>query len=155
MGNNPFEDLIKAQRDLEYRLGITEPKETPIYTKSSYTPQYLGTSTAGTTTYTTQAGAYIILGTLIVVYGRIVWTAVTGTGSGKIVLPFAARNTTSLRPTATIWINNFTFGGSWAEALLPEGSTDLLLYTTTSNVGVSALAIEAAGDVAFNISYFL
>lgn len=151
-----LERMTTEIRSLRERVRRLEGHESPEHSFDVYTPTYTGATTAGTTTYTTQAGAWVRVGPLVVVYGRMIWTAATGTGPAQIGLPFAARgDITGLRPAATIWISSFTFGGAWAEALLPEGASKCLLYTTTSNAGVTALNVEAAADIAFNISYFV
>ena len=121
----------------------------------AYTPDYFGATTAGVTTFTTRVAAYVRLGPLVVCYGRMTWTAVTGTGAALArILPVACNATTGLRPTGAFWVNLFTFAGAWTEFLIPEGGTDAVLYTTTTNAAVTVLDIEAAGDIAWNVAFF-
>lgn len=148
-------------RKILQRLGRVEIKASGIggggiVPGGAFTPTYLGATTAGVTTYTTQVGAYIRTGKLVVATGRVTWTAATGTGVAVIGgLPLTSRNTTNLRYPVTLWVSAVTFGGSFVEGLLAENATAFTLYTTTSNVAATQLNVEAAGDIAFRVTYFL
>ena len=59
------------------------------YTESTWTPTIIGSTTAGTGTYTTQAGIYVRVGNMVYISGTVIWTAHTGTGNMLIAgLPF-------------------------------------------------------------------
>src|SRR5262245_2960870 len=113
------DDMIRWMRDNEARLRQTETKEQPgaagpstFYAAAAYTPTYLGETTPGATTYTTQEGSYIRVGNLVLARGRVTWTAATGTGNATISLPFTAASTFAV----TILTNNVTIGAFTAEA---------------------------------------
>lgn len=55
-----------------------------IIAQGSFTPTLEGGTTAGTTTYTTQLGSYVLIGNIVWVNYRIVITAATGTGNVQI-----------------------------------------------------------------------
>jgi hypothetical protein len=121
----------------------------------AFTPTYNG-ATPGVTTYTNQVGAYAQLGDVVFVVGRVTWTATTGTGVAVIGgLPLTSQNTAALRYPAAAWYSAVTFGGSFVEALLAENSTAFTMYTTTTNANATQLNVEAAGDVAFTLVYFI
>jgi len=126
-----------------------------FYQEGTFTPSYDGV-TPGTTTYTTRVGAYVRKGNEVTAVGRLTWTAATGTGVAVLGgLPFTSRNTASLRYPVTLWISAVTFGGSFAMALMAENATVFTLYTTTTNAASTQLNVEAAGDIAFMVTYFL
>ena len=127
-----------------------------FYAENTLTLTYLGATTAGTTTYTTQIGAYVRDGSKVTVVGRLTWTNATGTGVAVIGgLPYTSRNTTNLRYPPSLWVSAVTFGGAFVEALLAENATAFTLYTTTSNAAATQLNIEVAGDIAFVLTYFV
>lgn len=77
---------------------------------TSFTPTLVGGSTAGTTSYSTQAGSYVKVGGLVFVQGNIVITSATGTGSATIGgLPFTI-NASNPNPIGTINLG----GAGWA-----------------------------------------
>lgn len=128
----------------------------PFSEEGTWTPTYLGATTAGTTTYTTQVGAYVRKGNEVTATGRVTWTAATGTGVAVLGgLPFTSRNTTNLRYPVTLWMSAITFGGSFVMGLLAENATAFTLYTTTTNAASTQLNVEAAGDIDFTITYFI
>lgn len=61
-----------------------------LFDAATYAPDYYGATTAGATTYTTQTGSYVRIGSVVHVWGYLVWTAATGTGNARISLPFTA-----------------------------------------------------------------
>ena len=146
-------DDIRALWDEVWRVRSSAMGLT--YEESTFTPTYNG-ATPGTTTYTAQVGAYIRVGNMVTCTGRVTWTATTGTGVAVIGgLPFTSQNTTSLRYPVVLWVSAVTFGGSFVMGLLAENAVAFTLYTTTSNVAASQLNVEAAGDIAFQVTYFI
>lgn len=87
----------------------------------TWTPTVVGSSTAGTTTYTAQIGHYTKIGSLVIVQFNVSYSAATGTGVLLIQgLPFTINNTTNSAPSGTIAIN--AAGLTW-----PTGSTTVAL----------------------------
>ena len=123
---------------------------------TSFTPTYLGATSAGVTTYTTQLGIYAQFGSVVIATGRLTWTNATGTGVAVIGgLPATSVNTTNLRYPIIGWYSAITFGGSFVEALLAENASAFTMYTTTTNANATQLNIEVAGDLAFTLVYFV
>jgi hypothetical protein len=61
------------------------------YEEGSFTPTIVGATTAGTGTYTTQAGRYTKVGNLVHAALECQWTAHTGTGNMRVAgLPFTS-----------------------------------------------------------------
>src|SRR5947207_5568197 len=104
------EAIARQIEDIQRRLDQLEATSTIYYAKGTYLPTYLGTTTPGVTTYTTQEGYYTRIGNLVFVNGLVVWTAATGTGSGLISLPFILdvnrpRATGAVRTSAVTFAN--------------------------------------------------
>lgn len=67
-----------------------------VSTSGSFTPSVVGTSTAGTASYTQQVGTYVKIGKFVICNFGIVYTGHTGTGSMRITnLPFSSSNSGS------------------------------------------------------------
>lgn len=123
------------------------------YADTTYTPTYGGLTTSGTTTYTTQQGNYLRIGSLIVTQFEVTWTAATGTGVAFISLPFTARAT--LEFAMPIYPSNITYAGGPPYALVNTGTNYLVLGTPTSNAATATLAVEAAGTVFGTAIFFI
>lgn len=124
--------------------------------RGSWTPTYFGLTTAGTTTYTMQEGRYAVHGSVVELWGRVTWTAATGTGQAVIGgLPFAVPSIGNLFYPAALWVSDVTFGGSGVQLLGWPGQPQLRLYTLSSNATSTAINIEAAGDIIFNVRYLM
>jgi hypothetical protein len=151
-------DMISLMRANEDRLRQTETKEVPgasgqntFYAQSTYTPAYLGETTPGATTYTTQEGSYARIGNVIVARGRVTWTAATGTGNATISLPFATASVVAV----TIMTNNVTIGTFTAEAFAAAGASVFRLFTPANNAAGAFVQMEAAGDIIFQATYLI
>ena len=140
---------------LEKALGIAKTRETVYTLAASYTPTYTGGTTAGTTTYTQQVGEYRRIGPVVVVAGRVAWTAATGTGQARISLPIAAANISGMQWAASLWTSGVTYGGGPPQAQVTTTTDYLALWTPTSNATIAAVLMEAAGDIIFTVSYFV
>jgi len=67
------------------------------YEEGTFSPTIIGTSTAGTVSYTIQVGAYLKIGRLVYISTYIVWTSGTGTGSLQFGnLPFTATSSPTI-----------------------------------------------------------
>lgn len=120
----------------------------------TYTPTYLGGTTPGTTTYSIQVGRYRMLAdNLCWVYGRVDWTAATGTGIVRVSLPFTARNIANFLQTFSGYIIGVTFAASGILFAVSPNDNAVVLNSPTSNGGSSLVAIEAAGTIVFEGVY--
>jgi hypothetical protein len=128
------------------------------YEEGTWVPTAVGGTTAGTTTYTTQVGAYIRIGSCVHVIGTFTYSAATGTGIITLGgLPFTIKNTSNLLPTGSAVTSSSTI--TW-----PVGTTSLaiqgLVNTTTAKfaccgtgVGDASVQMANAGTT-FNFSFF-
>jgi hypothetical protein len=137
-----IDQILKRLDDLEAQSKIN-------YIKGTYTPTYLGATSAGVTTYTTQVGFYTKIGRVVFFCGRVIWTAATGTGSAIVSIPFTSDPTTNMRPTVTIYPTNITFAnGSITSHIAPNTAFFVMLSPATNAAG-TVVAVEAAGDLIF------
>jgi len=143
-------DLLK-QRRTERRIGQTEVIERPGVA-STYTPTYLGLTTAGTTTYSLQSGNWVRLGPIVIASGIVIWTAATGTGNAIISLPFTS-DATYGDARGSLWTDSVTIGAFTPYALLNANNAYFRLFTPANNAASTAIAVEAAGDIRFTIAY--
>lgn len=122
------------------------------YDKSTYTPTYLGGTTAGVTTYTFQDGAWTRKGREVTVRGQVAWSAATGTGNAQISLPFAASGGNF---TGDLYVNGVTFAAGTPQMLLGSGNSFFTMGSPATNAGPTTVAIEAAGNVIWTVTYFI
>jgi hypothetical protein len=115
------------------------------YEEGTFTPTIIGTTTAGTGTYSNQIGRYTKIGRGVFFIVNIQWTAHTGTGSMKIGgLPFTS--SADNNPTPSISSNNLTLpADSILRALVAFSGTEITLLSSPTGGG-------ANGSVAMDTS---
>lgn len=123
--------------------GVTTP---PFNT---YTPTYVGLSTAGTTTYTTQDGWYTRLANVIFFNGRVIWTNATGTGTAVVSLPFTSNATTGMRYAINVYTTNVTFANGSIQATIAPNVAFFSMQSPATNAAGTVLTVETAGDIIF------
>lgn len=122
---------------------------------TAWTPTYYGSTAAGVTTYTTQAGLYVRIGSLVIAQGYVVWSAVTGTGNARLGLPLTAVNTSNIFYPVSLWYASVTYTNAVLGLIRPNTAQFELWTSTGSNAASSQIGIEAAGEVAFVATYFV
>ena len=155
MSDDPFADLIQEQLALDRRLSITEVKETPIYASGTYAPTYLGQAVAGATTYTIQEGSWVRIGRKVQVWGRVAWSAATGTGAAIISIPKTAIFTRVTRFPVLIYPVNLTFANGSVVGVIDSATSAVyfVMNSPATNAAGTAVAVEAAGDLSFSTEY--
>lgn len=147
-------NLIRSLRAIGRVADRAAAKSVPIMS-GTYTPTYLGSATAGVTTYTTQQGAWVRKGKEITVTGTIVWSAATGTGNAQISLPFTSANVTNQNFSGSVRTVNVTFANGTPQILLQANNNFFILQSPLTNAASATVAMEAAGNIVFTITYFL
>ena len=140
------EQFTRKIDEILRRLDALEATAHINYSKGTYSPTYLGGTTAGATTYSVQQGTWIRIGNVIIVTGNVTWTAVTGTGNAQISLPF----TPSARGAGALWIQNVTFANS-TPTIQIASQAFFLMYSPLTNAAGAIVQMEAAGDVRFTL----
>ena len=123
----------------------------------TFTPTYFGSTTAGTTTYTTQTGNYTKIGNTVYYSMRVTWTNATGTGSPRFGgLPFTA-NATAMGNASISYIDNFALTAANVPLvyLIPNTTTIALYQTPTGGGALSSPAIDIAADILISGFYFV
>lgn len=120
---------------------------TAFYAEGTYTPTYLGGTTPGVTTFTTQEGAYTRIGSIILFNVRITWTAATGTGNAQVSLPFTPSTTTSGGFVVGVWASGLTFANNNVAGRIITGQAFFTFQSLLTNAAGGVSAVEAAGDV--------
>ena len=127
----------------------------PAAQQGVFTPDVIGTTTAGVATYAAngQMGRWARMGNLVFVWGLLNWTAHTGTGNLRIAgLPFPCANVTGMRfniailPGVLTYVNdiigNINAGQDWIEPRT---------YVTGANT--SLIPMDTAANMQFNGFY--
>lgn len=151
---------LRQQRDIVRRLEQTQVKEVPggisgfstFYDAGTYTPTYVGGTTAGATTYSLQQGEWIRIGGLVVASGVVVWTAATGTGNARISLPFASK---AISFSGSASLSGVTFTNSTPTVEIGSGNIFFQLRSPLTNAAGALVQVEAAGTITFTATYFM
>jgi hypothetical protein len=120
------------------------------YEEGTFTPTIVGTSTAGTGTYTTQVGRYTKIGNRVYFTAYIVWTAHTGTGNMRAsALPFTSNSTANNFNAVSVWNANIALTASnLLTAYVEVNSTSVTLTQYPVGGGASAaVPIDTAASL--------
>lgn len=136
------------RRLLALERAAREPKgELLTYATAAYTPTYLGAATPGTTTYTTQVGAYTRIGNVVFFTAYVVWTAATGTGVAVVSLPFTSANVTNQRFAVSVFTSSVTFANSGVQGVILPNTTRVQFASPLTNAASTDINVEAAGSL--------
>lgn len=119
----------------------------------TYTPTYLGSTTAGVTTYSTQTGAYVRIGPLVVATGTVVWTAATGTGNALISLPVTSANA-GQSYSGSLRVAGVTYANDTPQMQIGANQAFFTMRSPLTNAAETVVQMEAAGNVIFTATYF-
>ena len=130
----------------------TDPNTLDDYEEGTFTPVVIGTTTAGTGTYTTQVGRYTKIGNTVNFSAYIAITAHTGTGNIRIQgLPFGV--SAALSQPCSILVTNLTFSGQLC-VFVGNSSSSIYVYQCVSNAVVSEVPIDTSFGIWVNGTYF-
>jgi hypothetical protein len=124
------------------------------YEQGTWTPVLIGSTSAGTGTYTTQAGTYTKIGNRVLITLQLRWTAHTGTGTMAInSLPFS---TASVTPSG--YLSNFASLTSPANEIkqfyVNLSSTRIELESVpVAGGGTTALAMDTDAGLTITFHY--
>lgn len=122
----------------------------------TFTPVVIGTTTAGTGTYTSQIGRYQLIGNRCHFQIYLSWSAHTGTGNMRLDgLPFTSNTTTNTFSSVPTWQNNIALTASNVlQAIILNNSTQIALYQYAAGGGSTSLVpVDTAGDIAISGSF--
>jgi hypothetical protein len=147
-----IEGLLRRLKRIEDRLDRGMP-EVPTYATGTWTPTYVGGTTAGVTTYAQQVGNYTRKGNEITATGYVNWTAATGTGQARLSLPFTSAAGSFRYVPVSIWVYNVTFAHGTPQGLLFPSTAYVTLWSPRTNNTSVQVDVEAAGEIAFQATY--
>jgi len=127
------------------------------YEEGNFTPTIVGTTTAGTGTYTIQVGRHTKIGRSVNIQFRVQWSAHTGTGNMTIRgLPFTALNVTNAHAAVTFgYVANvaYTAGATPMGFISPNTSTITLQQMPSGGGAMAAVPLDVAGDYIISANY--
>jgi hypothetical protein len=126
------------------------------YEEGVWTPVLIGTTVAGTGTYTTQEGKYTKVGNLVTFQMGLNWSAHTGTGTMQIQgLPFTT-SATGLG-VATVYVSDVaSSAGTFIECFVSTSTTDIRLREVATGGGTAAaVAMDTAGTMFISGHYYV
>lgn len=135
------------------QIAVADANTLDDYEEGTFTPTVVGTSTAGSGTYSTQVGRYTKVGNLVAFTVTLEWSAHTGTGDIRISgLPFTSANVTGMYPALSVWADSLTFSGQLA-ARINAGATTFDLQSIATGAAAAAVAIDTAAAVTLSGIY--
>ena len=137
-------------------VASADPNTLDDYEEGTWTPTIIGSSTAGTATYTTRVSDYVKIGKQVTFNTYIDWSAGTGTGSLQVAgLPFTVGS--NYYSVCIGYIDRVTFPAlSIATAYAFQGATRIEFYTQTTGGGaVASIAYDGVGAFMLTGTYFI
>lgn len=122
------------------------------FEESTFTPVVEGSTTPGVGTYSVQFGRYQKVGNWVHFRIQFTWTA--HTGSGNIVvsgLPYTAHATRT--SAVSLMVGGITYSGDSLGAIVVNSTDTILLYTYSSGVALSGVALPSTGNLYYAGSY--
>jgi hypothetical protein len=126
------------------------------YEEGTWTPTVIGTTVAGTATYTLQLGRYTKIGNIVNLYFACAWSSGTGTGNLRISgLPFSAINGTSSSyfPTGMLAGNNLTFSVNTPVVSVVNNSALIEISQMSSGANNVKVAYDSSANINASITY--
>ena len=123
------------------------------YEEGTFTPTVIGTSTAGTATYSTQLGKYTKVGRLVTVEIYVNWSSGTGTGSLTVGnFPFTIGS--NVYGAASIWAEISLTASNYLSNRMLTGGTRVDLFNAPVGGGVTnPVAYQASGSIMITATY--
>jgi hypothetical protein len=126
------------------------------YEEGTFTPTIIGTTTAGTGTYTVQVGRYTKIGNRVAYNIYLSWSAHTGTGNMQIAaLPFTSANATNALNPQTLWANNLALTAlNYLQAYNNPNTAGIVLQQyPVGGGGASNLPMDTAASIMVSGTY--
>ena len=127
------------------------------YEEGTWTPTIIGSSTAGTGTYSLQEGTYTRIGRQVTVTAAITWSAHTGSGVLRVSgLPFTIKNDNVYAAFALEYADLTVSANAIACIVTRPGQTYLQVdETVAGGTGQSGVTLDTAASLYFSVTYFV
>jgi hypothetical protein len=126
------------------------------YEEGTWTPDVIGNTTAGTTTYTTRLGWYTKVGRQVTAVAVLDITNMTGTGLIKIQgLPYTISALSGFVATGSILSSNLDWpSGSAISMYLPGNNAYAFIFAVGDNIGWAGVSVDATWEAIITMTYF-
>jgi len=146
---------IRASTGILFGTDTAAANALDDYEEGTFTPTIVGSTTAGTGTYTGQLGTYTKIGNVVYFYVFVGWSAHTGTGDLQVgALPFTAKNTSNQSPVVNLTASSLTFSNQ-AYATVFLNTTLIGIRSFSSNAATAAVAMDTAATVIVSGFYYV
>jgi hypothetical protein len=128
------------------------------YEEGTWTPTIVGTTTAGTGTYSFQGGQYTKIGNRVFVEGYMSWSAHTGTGNMRIGgLPFALGSASFYSSGSIGDVNAIALtAGNTLTILGVASSSSIEMRQLPTGGGTSAaVPMDTQANISFSLCYIV
>jgi hypothetical protein len=120
------------------------------YEEGTFSPTIIGSSTAGTASYTTRVGRYTKIGNRVLFSIYLDYSAGNGTGNLQVTgLPFTSNSTSNNLSSLSVGLSNIGLPASsvcWA--YVASNSTTIVMSSYPAGGGAAAsVSYDAAGDI--------
>lgn len=124
-------------------------------TPGTFTPTVVGSTVAGTVSYSTQKATYIKVGRGVFVFGRVTWISTTGTGNLLIGgLPFPVETNVGIIYPAHILPQSVTdYETSSISGSSGSGESTIAIREYSGGGPAVALPLPASGTIDFSMMY--
>lgn len=140
-------------------LGNTAQAGTTVldwYEEGSWTPTVVGSTTAGTGTYTYQYGRYTRVGNRVDIQGAVRITAHTGAGNMRIAgLPFTSSSSTGLESNNICAFETLTAIGTPYINVAANTAYGSMAVSPTAGGTTAYLALDTTMACSFHLTYFV
>jgi hypothetical protein len=139
-------------------VAATDANTLDDYEEGTWTPTVIGTTTAGTASYSYNSGSYTKIGNLVTISFYIAWSSGTGTGDLRIAgLPFTTANSNDIGALALGYVSNLTLTAlNYATSRVAVNSTQIIFEQSPVGGGsVATIAYDATAELVVSGSYFV
>jgi hypothetical protein len=128
------------------------------YEEGTWTPTVIGSTTAGTATYSSQVGSYTKIGRVVQIVGFCAWSSGTGTGPSMRIegLPFTVLSSANAddTPCSSQASDIATDAGTFIAMRFRSNTTQVgFVQQPVGNGSIGNAAYDAAGNVYFAGTY--
>lgn len=144
---------IYRRLDALERAASQRPDRLYSLPAASWTPAVEGSSAAGIGTYSVQLGRWLQLGTMVVAWIYLTWSAHTGTGNMTVTLPVASTAANSMRFGVPIWLSDIAFTGAHVQGQIIGGASIINLEAVAATGTRTAIPMDTAGALIITAAY--
>jgi hypothetical protein len=127
------------------------------YEEGTFTPTVIGTTSAGTATYTSQSGTYTKVGRQVTVNIYVLYTSGTGTGKLKLAgLPFTSSATNLASCSVGVFSNITMTASNFPTPFINVSTTEVTFWSApVGGGGYVIIDYDAAGEIMVSATYFV